>query len=205
MRIRANLRLAAEDVLLVCLDEIVRLGNPALRGPTLTAAMRVMDTCRVDPSKGRTIFIFSALTKTDVEAWRGNTGRKLVGKGMHLPLLAQEDVDAVVLEEAGDAKVLLDRPIIRTMLLQCAGHPRTVFEWFVPALKALYHDYQEGHIPASAVAIHVAHASMDLAVSNTLTSTQVRTILDPTAELERNKLEELQCSGVAVLGTPTTI
>jgi hypothetical protein len=221
-RIRIARGMNAKHVLVIAIDELVRLRDPLLCASFLQAAM-----CCMDASEGSTVFVFSALLESDISKWRGNSNRQLYESAPPLSLLSIEAVDAVVRREAGAAARLLDVPAVYRMLLQCAGHPRAVFDFFLPFLRQLFAQFPSGAIPSAAItsameAQHVHHkdsnaeiaGSFDevlgretsgvtkkLAVEDTLvTGELVRTLLSPVEALDEAALEDLHRSGLCVEG-----
>ena len=183
--VRGALKLDAEGVLLVCIDELVRVSSPAQRGQVLAAGMRYMD------GHCKTVFVFSALVGKDVEAWRGNTGRG-IADGLELPLLHSTAVEAAVRSEAHAAAHLLEMPAVRKLLLQCGGHPRAVFDFFLPSLLKMHGAHPQGDIPVAALSRICATASQLLRVPDSLTVELVGKLVSPVGRL--TKLERLNLS-----------
>ena len=189
-KIRSAFQLGEKDVVLVCIDELVRLAQEDKRGPILAAAMRFMDKC-----KGSTVFVFSALTTTDVKDWRGNTGRE-IHPGPSLPLLEQKDVEEAVQTEAGAAKVLLRRHAVRRLLMQCVGHPRAVFDWFLPTLRKLHEEYDDVEdIPVSAIAAACQTASTKLRLPD-IPDALISKLVSPVGLLSHEEFLKHQRSGL---------
>ena len=188
--IRQNFNMFENDILLICVDELVRMEPAELRGALLTAAMRCMDE-----SHGSTVFIFSALVPKDVEIWRGNTGRRICD-GAVLSLLNHDSVDVAVREELGDARVLLDQPRVYRILLQCSGHPRAVFVFCIPIIKKLHRLHPSGEVPVTAISRECAKASQLLSIPHELTLELFLLLISPIEKPEQTLITELQRKGV---------
>jgi hypothetical protein len=191
--VRNALELDAKGVLLVCVDELVRMSDSAQRGQVLAAAMRCMNR-----RKTNTVFVFSALVAKDVQAWNGNTGRR-IANGVQLSLLDNAAaLKAVRLEAGGNAARLLDQPAVRKILLQCCGHPRAVFDFFLPALRELHDAHPQGDIPAAALSRISGKASQRLRVPDELTVELVQQLVSPAGRLAMDRQLALQRSGLMV-------
>jgi hypothetical protein len=161
-------------ILLILVGELIKFPEA---GEKQEGRSHFLKACIESMSK-TFVFIFSAVILEDVQAWVKSSGVGVSESAKLLPLLPADAVLEAIKTEAGDATQLLDDRNVFRLLQQCMGHPRAVFDFFLPALRDLCRS-SAGELALATVAKVLSSLDANLALPASLDEELVSRAISP--------------------------